>query len=213
MVATTRRVHCSVAQVCRVLEDGWLYPSWVVGATRMRGVDDTWPLPGSELHHTVGVWPLVLDDTTRSVEWDPPHRMRLIARGWPFGEANVTIRLRAQADGCLVRIDEEPRSGPATLIPRFLTAPILRARNTEALRRLAYIAEGRAISRNRKENDMDTDNHRNDISTEPSPTAEDHDNLGTEDNKGNPPTVPPTTTNEDDDDSESTVRAEQPHQD
>lgn len=142
MATNTRRMRCAPQDVFRVLQDGWLYPSWVVGATRMREVDDAWPRPDAELHHTVGSWPFVLDDTTRSVEWDPPHRMRLIARGWPFGEADVTIRVRSDVDGCVVRIDEEPRSGPATLIPRFLTTPMLRVRNAETLRRLAYIAEG-----------------------------------------------------------------------
>ncbi|MFJ4172849.1 hypothetical protein [Microbacterium sp. NPDC089696] len=37
--------------------------------------------------------------------------------------------------------------------------------------------------------DIDTD--RTDISTEPSPGPEENDNLGTEDNKGEPPTVVP----------------------
>jgi hypothetical protein len=39
---------------------------------------------------------------------------------------------------------------------------------------------------------MGTDSSRNDISTEPSPGPEEHDNLGAEDGKGEPPTVPPT---------------------
>lgn len=144
MATNTRRMDCLPDDVFRVLGDGWLYPAWVVAATRMRGVDENWPLPGSELHHSVGVWPVVLDDTTRSVEWAPPGRVRMIARGWPFGEAEVTIRVRREGDGCVVRIDEEPVSGPATLIPRFLTTPLLRWRNAETLHRLAYLAEGRA---------------------------------------------------------------------
>lgn len=39
---------------------------------------------------------------------------------------------------------------------------------------------------------MSTDSDRNDISTEPSPGPKENDNLGAEDGKGNPPTVPPT---------------------
>lgn len=46
---------------------------------------------------------------------------------------------------------------------------------------------------------MSTDNHsdeiktaRNDVSSEPSPGPEENDNLGAEDGKGEPPTVPPT---------------------
>ena len=38
---------------------------------------------------------------------------------------------------------------------------------------------------------MGIDGHRNDISTEPSPDASEHDNLGARDGKGTPPTVPP----------------------
>jgi hypothetical protein len=38
---------------------------------------------------------------------------------------------------------------------------------------------------------MGIDSDRNDISTESSPGAEEHDNLGAEDNKGEPPTVVP----------------------
>ena len=143
MATNTRQLRCRPQDVFDVLADGWLYPAWVVGATRMRDVDATWPEPDAKLHHSVGAWPLVLDDTTRSVEWAPPGRAVMVARGWPFGEAEVTIRVRAVQGGCVVRIDEKPVSGPAVLIPRFLTTPLLRVRNAETLRRLAYLAEGR----------------------------------------------------------------------
>jgi hypothetical protein len=143
MATNSRRMRCRPEDVFRVLADGWLYPAWVVGTTRMRAVAADWPIPDSELHHSVGVWPLVLDDTTRSIDWAPPGRAVLIARGWPAGEAKVTIRVRTIEGGCMVRIDEEPSSGPVKLIPRFLTTPLLRMRNAETLRRLAYLAEGR----------------------------------------------------------------------
>lgn len=39
---------------------------------------------------------------------------------------------------------------------------------------------------------MNAGSDRNDISTEPSPGPEDNDNLGAEDAKGEPSTVPPT---------------------
>ncbi len=38
---------------------------------------------------------------------------------------------------------------------------------------------------------MNADTDRNDISSEPSPGPEENDNLGSEDNKGEPPTVVP----------------------
>jgi hypothetical protein len=144
MARNVRRMACSPEQVFRVLSDGWLYPSWVVGASRMRGVDPDWPQAGAELQHSVGTWPALLNGTTSVVQWDPPRRMVMRARGWPVGEAQVTIQARPTADGCLVRIDEEAVRGPGAAVPQFLTAPMLRLRNAETLHRLAYLAEGEA---------------------------------------------------------------------
>ncbi|WP_091227138.1 SRPBCC family protein [Microbacterium sp. 3J1] len=144
MAKNVRTMKCSPDDVFRVLADGWLYPGWVVGASRMRDVDESWPQPGAELHHSVGVWPALLDDTTVVEEWSPPNRMVMRARGWPIGEARVTLRVRAYDGGSMVRIDEEPVKGPATLVPSLITTPLLRWRNSETLHRLAYLAEGRA---------------------------------------------------------------------
>lgn len=57
---------------------------------------------------------------------------------------------------------------------------------------------------------MSTGSDRNDISTEPSPGPEEHDNLGAEDGKGTPPTVPPSDTGSASDDD---VTAEDPSDD
>jgi hypothetical protein len=46
-VGVQRRFNCSPGQVFAVLRDGWTYPVWVVGASRMRDVDDGWPAPGT----------------------------------------------------------------------------------------------------------------------------------------------------------------------
>ena len=59
MVTNTRTVNTTPDQVWDVLADGWLYPLWVVGATRMRDVDQDWPAVGLE---------------------DPPLRRRLAGR-------------------------------------------------------------------------------------------------------------------------------------
>lgn len=145
MAKNVRTMDCRPDDVFRVLSNAWLYPAWVVGASRMRDVDATWPQPGAELHHSVGVWPFLLDDTTVVEEWSPPNRMVMRARGWPIGEARVTLRVRSYGGGTMVRIDEEPVSGPATLVPSLVTTPMLRWRNSETLHRLAYLAEGGAI--------------------------------------------------------------------
>ena len=143
MSRNVRAFSCSPAAVFEVLADGWLYPTWVVGASRMRDVDAAWPASGAKLAHSVGAWPALIDDETVSVEWNPPHRSVVRAKGWPIGEAIVTIDVRAKGSGCLVRIQEEPAEGPGAWVPRFLTDPILYLRNRETLRRLAFVAEGR----------------------------------------------------------------------
>ena len=143
MTVNERTINASPEAVWDVLSDGWLYPLWVVGATRMRDVDDTWPQVGSSLHHSVGVWPAVINDNTEVLAVEPGRSIRLRAKAWPAGEAEVVIELEAADGGTLVRIAEEPVSGPSTLLPGPVVAPMLKWRNVETLRRLAYVAEGR----------------------------------------------------------------------
>ncbi|UOQ59767.1 SRPBCC family protein [Leucobacter rhizosphaerae] len=143
MATNTRHFQCPPEAVFDVLADGWLYPTWVVGAARMRDVDEGWPGPGARLRHSFGAWPILTDDTTRCVEWDPPTRAVFIARGWPMGEARVAFDVEARASGCWVTMTEAAIRGPVALVPRPLTNALLRWRNTEVLRRLAYIAEAK----------------------------------------------------------------------
>ena len=138
-----RVIAATPQQVWNVLADGWLYPLFVVGASRMREVDDSWPSEGSRLHHSVGAWPLLLDDTTEVLEAVPESLLKLRARGWPAGEAEVVLRLKAQGVGTEVSISEDVRSGPGRLIPKPVRAPQIAWRNGETLRRLAYLVEGR----------------------------------------------------------------------
>ena len=144
MATNTRDIAATPDQVWDVLSDGWLYPLWVVGATRMRDVDDTWPDEGSALHHSVGVWPLVVDDETRVLECRPGRSLRLRAKAWPGGEAEVLIELEAHGEGTRVSIHEKSVSGPGSLLPEPLEAPLMKVRNAETLNRLAHVAEGRA---------------------------------------------------------------------
>jgi hypothetical protein len=137
-----RVLQCSPDAVFRVLADGWLYPSWVVGASRMRDVEEGWPAVGARLHHSFGVWPLLIDDVTVVEVYDPPRRMVIRAEGGPLGRARVTIDVSHRGPTCAVRLQEEAISGPARFVPAFLREPGLHWRNTETLHRLAYLAEG-----------------------------------------------------------------------
>jgi hypothetical protein len=143
-VTVRRQLTCSAEDVFGVLADGWLYPLWVVGASRMRAVDPDWPAVGAKLHHSAGAWPLLINDDTEVLSYEPPRAMVLQARGWPAGEARVEITVEPFAMGCTVSIDEDASSGPALLIPRSVRQPTIQLRNRESLRRLGYLAEGRA---------------------------------------------------------------------
>lgn len=146
MSTNSRTVAATPEQVWEVLSDGWLYPLWVVGATRMREVDDTWPDAGSRLHHSVGTWPVVIDDTTEVLECHPGSFLRLQARAWPGGEAEVTISLRASGNETEIVMTEDAVRGPGRLLPKLLRDPLLTWRNVESLRRLAFIVERRPRS-------------------------------------------------------------------
>jgi uncharacterized protein YndB with AHSA1/START domain len=139
----TRVVAATPEQVWNVLADGWLYPLWVVGATRMRDVDENWPAVGALLHHSVGVWPLTLDDTTEVLECTPPSYLRLRARAWPGGEADVALEVEPDEGGSRITIREDAVKGPGLLVPAPVRHLQLKWRNSESLERLAYLAERR----------------------------------------------------------------------
>jgi uncharacterized protein YndB with AHSA1/START domain len=140
---TSRPIAATPEQVWEVLSDGWLYPLFVVGAARMRDVDESWPAVGSRLHHSVGSWPLLIDDTTEVLEVEEGRRLLLLARGWPAGQAHVDISLVPSGDTTVVTMTEDATAGPGLLVPKPLRDAQLHLRNVEALRRLAFVVEGR----------------------------------------------------------------------
>lgn len=140
-----RRVEATPEQVFAVLADGWLYPSWVVGASRMREVEDTWPAEGARLHHSFGVWPLLIDDKTTMLEWQPGMRAVMEAEGWPLGTARVVLTVEPDGPtGCRVSIAEDASRGPGRLLPKPVRQALIVKRNDETLRRLAFLAEGQS---------------------------------------------------------------------
>ncbi len=143
----SRESSATPAAVWAVLTDGWIYAGWVVGASRIRQVDDTWPAPGSKIHHSVGSWPLLLDDETESVRSDPERELVLQARGRPFGEARITLEISPRFDGCEIRMLEDATHGPGVLMPKPLRQLAVVPRNRESLRRLTYLAERGGASR------------------------------------------------------------------
>lgn len=144
MSTNSRIFRCSPDDVFDILEDGWSYATWVVGAARIREVEEAWPEPGSRIHHSVGAWPLLISDTTSVELLDRPREIVLTVRAWPAGEGRVRISCAEHPDGTKVTIEEDASSGPALLLLKPLRDLMLSWRNVEALRRLAFLAESRA---------------------------------------------------------------------
>lgn len=140
----SRTVAAPADVVWSVLSDGWMYSTWVVGASRIRAVEAGWPAQGSSVHHSFGLWPLLIDDTSEVVRSIPERELVLKARGWPMGEAHIWITLTPErAEHTTVSISEDATAGPGRVIPGPVRQLAIGPRNVESLRRLALIAEGR----------------------------------------------------------------------
>jgi hypothetical protein len=126
-----------------LLLDPTTYPDWLVGAKKIRSVDESWPSPGSRFHHLVGIGPLTIADSTAVEAVDPPRMLVLRARARPAGVARVAIRLEAGADGGTdVEMEEAPVSGPARWLHNPLLDGAISARNRKSLHQLARLASG-----------------------------------------------------------------------
>lgn len=144
MVTVSKTFLASANDVWNVIADGWLYSGWVVGASRIRDVDALWPAEGAVLHHSVGAWPLLINDKTSVTASNPGKSIELIARGWPLGEAKVVITIEEQRTGCKVSMAEDAIKGPGSAIPKFIRDPLITVRNNETLKRLELMASGGA---------------------------------------------------------------------
>ena len=148
MISISRPIEATSEQVWAVLSDGWLYAGWVVGASRIREVDPRWPAVGATIGHSVGSWPLLLDDDTEVLTCRPGRLLRLLARTRPLGESLVEIEITARPGlgSCVVAIREDTVSGPGMLVPAPVRQLALAPRNRESLRRLDYLVRGRQRS-------------------------------------------------------------------
>ena len=140
-----RDISASREEVWAVIADGWTYSQWVVGNSRMRAVDPNWPHVGSTIRHSVGVWPLLLDDVTVVEACQPLQQLVLLAKGRPFAKARITLRLfDLDGGGCRVEMAEVPVGAPLGWVPKRLALAAAFPRNRECTARLAAIAERRA---------------------------------------------------------------------
>lgn len=140
-LTTIRDVSASRQAVWDVIANGWTYTQWVVGNSRTRAVDPNWPEPGSAIKHSVGVWPLVINDKTEVESCTPGEELVLKARIGLFGAARITMRLSDIPDGCRIEMIEVPVTGPASLLPDQMALAAVYPRNRECLWRLGALAE------------------------------------------------------------------------
>jgi uncharacterized protein YndB with AHSA1/START domain len=125
-------IEAPLAAVWDALVDVRTYPSWLVGAQKIRRVDDDWPAEGSAFHHEVGLGgPFTIADRTRCVEVDRPHRLVLDVRARPMFHGTVTFDLVAGDGVTEVRMEEHPNGVFRLLTP--VVTPIARARNRVSL--------------------------------------------------------------------------------
>jgi uncharacterized protein YndB with AHSA1/START domain len=141
VIIATREVDAPCDRIWEVMAQGWTYTQWVVGNSRTRAVDPNWPEVGAAIKHSVGVWPLVIDDATVVERCEPPHELVLLAKLGPLGAARITMRLQETARGCRVEMIEVPAEGPMRLVPDQIALAAIYPRNRECLLRLAALAE------------------------------------------------------------------------
>jgi hypothetical protein len=142
-LTVTRDTTATRRQVWDVIADGWTYSQWVVGNSRMRAVDPAWPSPGSTISHSIGIWPLVINDVTICEECVPLERLVLLAKGRPLGAARITLRLSDIDGGCRIDMSEVPVGGPMKYLPHRVALAAAWPRNRECTWRLAALAERR----------------------------------------------------------------------
>lgn len=140
MAVNKRYMPVPPETVWAVLADPPAYGYWVVGSKYIRDADDAFPAVGTKLHHTIGVGPLTLNDHTEVLESEPPRRLKLRAKGRPFGTASVELDLEPRDDGTHVQIVEDPDQIWTPLKYNPLLQLATRLRNAESLMRLEELA-------------------------------------------------------------------------
>jgi len=143
MVTRIRHIEATPDRVWDVLADGWLYPLWVVGATAMQDVDDTWPDAGARLDHLSGSWPLALKQRTTVLECDPGRRLVLEASSRHLGASRIATSLTPSRDGVDVRLERHLVRGIRKIVPEPVKRPLLNAWADDCLLRLSFLAERR----------------------------------------------------------------------
>lgn len=136
------RVEAPREEVFNALADPATYPTWLVGAQRIRGVDGDFPRPGTHFDHSVGPnGRATIDDDTTVVESQGHRRLVLEVHAGPFtGQVEFDLKKRGEATEVIMR---ERGTGPASLLTPLLR-PALAIRNARSLRNFSRMVGQRA---------------------------------------------------------------------
>jgi uncharacterized protein YndB with AHSA1/START domain len=125
------------AAVFAVIADPETYPHWLVGAQRIRHVDDSFPAPGSGFDHSVGASSAAsVDDSSEVLEVERAHRLKLRVHVGPM-DGTVELVVEPTADGSVVIFREAPEGWARVALPGL--RPFLGGRNAESLRRMEHV--------------------------------------------------------------------------
>jgi hypothetical protein len=143
---TSREVDASAEETFAVLLTPETYPEWLVGASSIQDVDDTWPAPGSRFAHRVGLGPFVIPDYTELLDVEENCLLKLRVRARPFIYGLATFRVIGSDGHCVVTLEEEPELRTLGNLVRPVMDPLVHLRNHRSLQRLAQVVERRARS-------------------------------------------------------------------
>lgn len=128
-----------------LLVDPQAFGNWVVAARRIRAVDPEWPRPGTRFHHSVGLGPIAVRDSSEVRRLELNRLLELEVRFRPGGVALVTITLVPIGRGLTrVHLDEAPVSGIVRWAWNRGLAFVFRLRNDASLRRVRRLVGSHA---------------------------------------------------------------------
>ena len=111
MGSSTSVFAAAPERVFGVLEDPRSLAYFVVGSRNIRRFDPRWPELHTEVHHTVGLGPLAIRDTTEVVTVDAPSLLVLDARIRPLGALSVRFSIEQTSAGTTLTIEEHAVRG------------------------------------------------------------------------------------------------------
>jgi uncharacterized protein YndB with AHSA1/START domain len=148
MAYTSRTLLAPREAVWDTLIDPGTYPDWLIGASKIRNVDRSWPGVGSRFQHRVGIGWLSIPDHSEVVAIGPGRLLRLEVKARPLVSAVVTFVLVSDGTGTAVAIEEEPKLRTIGNIVRPVMDPTIHIRNHRSLRRLDRVVQERLAQSN-----------------------------------------------------------------